>query len=99
MMTLHFLNDVANTKIENYVLIASLTTEIMLNWLIEYQARVFWYQVYQAQLWERMLKHSASLAMSTSILKALSGKLDIKKHSPTVVPTKSDSDVVFCLQW
>ena len=26
-MTLHFLNDVANTKLENYVLIASLKSE------------------------------------------------------------------------
>ena len=29
-----------------------------------------------------MLNHSASLAMSTSILKALFGKLDIKRHLP-----------------
>ena len=28
-MTLHFLNDVANTKIENYVIIASLKNETM----------------------------------------------------------------------
>ena len=54
-------------------------------WLIEYQVRVFWYQVYQAQLWERMLNRSASLAMSTSVLKALPGKLDIKRHSPSIL--------------
>ena len=52
--------------------------------------------------------------MSTSVLKALPGKLDIKRHEPSipylyvhwivtyilaiVVPTKSDSDVIFCLQ-
>ena len=30
-----------------------------------------------------MLNRSASLAMSTSDLKALPGKLDIKRHSPT----------------
>ena len=29
-----------------------------------------------------MLNRSASLAMSTSVLKALPGKLDIKRHSP-----------------
>ena len=28
---------------------------------------------------------SASLAMSTSVLKALPGKLDIKRHSPSIV--------------
>ena len=30
-----------------------------------------------------MLDRSANLAMSTSVLKALSGKLDIKRHSPS----------------
>ena len=30
-----------------------------------------------------MLNRSASLAMSTSVLKALRGKLDIKRHSPS----------------
>ena len=29
MMMLHFLNDVANTKIENYIIIASLKSETM----------------------------------------------------------------------
>ena len=32
-----------------------------------------------------MLNRSASLAMSTSILKALPGKLDIKRHSPNIL--------------
>ena len=32
-----------------------------------------------------MLNHSASLEMSTSILKALPGKLDIKRHSPSIL--------------
>ena len=32
-----------------------------------------------------MLNRSASLAMSTSVLKALPGKLDIKRHSPSVL--------------
>ena len=31
-----------------------------------------------------MLNRSASLAMSTSVLKALTGKLDIKRHSPSI---------------
>ena len=31
-----------------------------------------------------MLNRSASLAMSTSVLKALPGKLDIKRHSPSI---------------
>ena len=32
-----------------------------------------------------MLNRSASLAMSTSAFKALSGKLDIKRHSPSIL--------------
>ena len=32
-----------------------------------------------------MLYRSASLAMSTSVLKALSGKLDIKRHLPSIL--------------
>ena len=32
-----------------------------------------------------MLNPSASLAMSTSVLKALPGKLDIKRHSPSIL--------------
>ena len=34
-----------------------------------------------------MLNHLASLAMSTSDLKALAGKLDIKRHSPSILYT------------
>ena len=34
-----------------------------------------------------MLNRSASLAMSTSVLKALPGKLDIKRHSPSILYT------------
>ena len=37
-----------------------------------------------------MLNRSASLAMSTSVLKALPGKLDIKRHSPSILYSKRD---------
>ena len=37
------------------------------------------WKIISARLWERMLNRSASLTMSTSVLKALPGKLDIKK--------------------
>ena len=76
-MTLHFLNDIANdaeSTHKKYVIIASLKSETM---------GVFRYQVYQARLRERMLNCSANLAMSTSVLKALPGKLDIERHSPS----------------
>ena len=32
-----------------------------------------------------MMNRSASLMMSTSVLKALPGKLDIKRHSPSIL--------------
>ena len=32
-----------------------------------------------------MLNRSASLAMSTSVLEALPGKVDIKRHSPSIL--------------
>ena len=32
-----------------------------------------------------MLNRSASLAMSTSVLEALPDKLDIKRHSPSII--------------
>ena len=36
-----------------------------------------------------MLNHSPSLAMSTSVLKALSCKLDIKRQSPSILNLSS----------
>ena len=41
--------------------------------------RVFWYQVYQARLQERLLITRGLLIDSTCVLNAESGKLDIKK--------------------
>ena len=41
-------------------------------------------KVYQAPLRERMLNRWASLAMSTRVLEASPGKLDIKRHSPSM---------------
>ena len=46
-----------------------------------------------------MLNCSARLAMSTSLLKALPGKLDIKRREPGILfislPIVSDYDVIF----
>ena len=85
---LFFWNDVANDaestqKLKVTPLSLVWRVKQWVNWYIEYQVRVFWYQIYQARLWERLLNRSASLAMSTSVLKALLGKLDTKWHSPT----------------
>ena len=72
-------------KIENYVIIASFKSETMGKLILEYQVCVFWYQVYQARLWDRMFNCSSSLPMSTSIFKILPGKLDIKRRSPSIL--------------
>ena len=41
-----------------------------------------------------MLNRSASLAMSTCVLKALPGKLDIKRHSPSILYMDGASDLI-----
>ena len=42
-----------------------------------------------------MLNRSASLAMSTSVLKALPGKLDIKRHSPSILYLSGHTQILF----
>ena len=72
-MTFHFLYDVANDteshKGQNYFIILSLKSETM------------------GKLIKRIpgIVKFTSLAMSTSILKALPDKLDIKRHSPGIL--------------
>ena len=63
-------------KIENYVIIPSLKSETM-GKLIN--------RILGSRLLGCMLNSSASLAMSTSVLEALPGKLDIKRHSPSIL--------------
>ena len=47
---------------------------------------VFWYQVYQARLWERLLTSRGFLPSdSTCVLKALPGKLGIKRREPGIL--------------
>ena len=40
---------------------------------------IFWYQVYQARLWECFVTMRGLMSDSTCVLKAVPGKLDIKK--------------------
>ena len=79
-----FLNDILNdvesdTKIDNYVIIASFKSEPTCTLKNKIPGLRLWYQVYSAQLRERMLNHN-----STTILEALPGKLYIKRHSPSI---------------
>ena len=46
---------------------------------------------------KRLLNRSASLAMSTSVLKALPGKLDIKRHSPSILYVFAGMEEIWCL--
>ena len=41
-----------------------------------------------------MLNRSASLAMSTRVLKALPGKLDIERHSPSILYLLSQGQAI-----
>ena len=74
-----------DTKLEHDVIIASLKSESTCELINRIAGSRFLYQVYQARLQERTLNRSASLAMSTSILEALRCKLDIKRHSPSIL--------------
>ena len=60
---------------------------------------VFWYQVYQAKLWERLLTSRGFPSDLTCVLKAEPGKLDIKRREPGILfitlPIASDYDVNF----
>ena len=73
-------------KNDNYLIITIFwRVNKLVNRQIEYQVCIFWSQFYQAGLRDCMLNRSASLAMSTCVLKALPGKLDIKRHSPSIL--------------
>ena len=51
----------------------------------EYKVSVFWYQVYQARLLERLLTSWGLPSDSTCVLKAEPGKLDIKIREPGIL--------------
>ena len=46
---------------------------------------VFWYQVYQARLWECLLTVRGLPSNSACVLKAEPGKLDIKRREPGIL--------------
>ena len=80
MMSLMTLDQHKNKKIRY-----NLKRETMCKLINRIPGRVFRYQVYQARLRERMLNRSTCLAMSISVLEALPGKIDIKRHSPSIL--------------
>ena len=46
-----------------------------------------------------MLNRSESLAMSTSVLKALPGKLDIKRNSPSILYITPTQNMLVCYMY
>ena len=100
-MTLHVFNDVVNDfESTRTVIIASLKsgpTCKLINRIPS--SRLLIFQVYQAQLQECMLNRSARMHVesfgkprdSTSILKDLPDKLDIKRHSVFSMDWKSST--------
>ena len=89
-MTLHFLNDVANDaestqnqKLRHYRCFEEWSTMGKLIKRIP-GSRLLISSLPGSAL-RTHVESSASLLMSTSILKALPGKLDIKRHSPSIL--------------
>ena len=56
----------------------------------EYYVSVFWYQVYQVRLREGLLTSQGLPRDSTRVLEAEPGKLDIKRHSPSILFNSSN---------
>ena len=85
-------------KIENYVIIASLKSETMGKLINRIPVSRLLISSLPGSALGRTLNRSASLAMSTSVLKALPGKLDIKRHSPSIlyIPTEKTLENILC---
>ena len=58
---------------------------------------VFWYQVYQARLWERLLNREAVPRDLKCILEAKPGKLDLKSLDADSIGVGMMQNLVFCL--
>ena len=103
MMTLHFLMTSLMTlnqhKNRKFVIIASLKSESVGKLINRIPGSRLLISSYQAPLWKRMLNWSTSLAMSTSVLKALPGKLDIKRHPPSSLYFSLILWIAHCEMW
>ena len=90
MMTLHFLNDVANDaesiQIENYVIIASLKSGTMGKLINRIPGSCL--------LIPSLLGSALRTHVLRSVLKALPGKLDIKRHSSSILYFKLEFAVM-----
>ena len=94
-MMLHFLNDVANdaestqTIIENYVIIASLKSETICQLINRIPgSRFLISSLPGSALWthvESLVKPRNVNVVFSFYLKALPGKPDIKRHSPSIL--------------
>ena len=72
-------------KIENYVIIASLKSETMGKLIKRIPGLLLLISMLPGSALRTHVESLSSLAMSTSVLKALPGKLDIKRHSPRIL--------------
>ena len=70
-------------KIENYVILASLKSETMGKLINRIPGLRLFISSLPGSALRTHVESLASLKMSTSVLKALPGKLDIKRHSPS----------------
>ena len=89
MMTLHFLNDVANElyqhknrKMRHFAGLKSETIGKLINRIPGSRVLI---SSLPGRRWECLSNRTASLAMSTSHLEALPGRLHIKRQSPSIL--------------
>ena len=79
-MTLHFFNDVANDAESTQK--SKITSKCEIE---EKQSLTMGNLINRIPGLRLYVESSASLALSTSVFKALPGKLDIKRHSPSIL--------------
>ena len=88
-MALHFLNDIANeaesTKSDNYVIMACLKSETMGKLIYRIPGECLLISSLPGSASRTRVELLCKPRDSTSILKALLAKLDIKRHSPSIL--------------
>ena len=74
-----------DTKIDNYVIFASLNSESTCKQINRQQGSRLLISGLPGSPWKMHVESLGKPRDSTSILKALPGKLDIKRHSPSIL--------------
>ena len=84
IITLHFLNDIVNMKIDDCVIIASLISESACKLINRIPGLRLLIPCLPGSALRTHVESLCKPRGSTSILKTLPGKFDIKRHSPSI---------------